>query len=84
MSSSYAALQLEHPSLPAFQPFLSPSSLQPLSILFLAIAFVLTFYFSTLRSKSTLPVSELAVGGLASVFGGFGLVFAFCAIGANV
>lgn len=39
--------QFEHLSLPAFQPFLSPSSLQPLSILFLAIAFVLSFYFST-------------------------------------
>lgn len=37
-----------------------------------------------LRSKTTIPYSELAVAGLASIFGGFGLVFAFCAVGANV
>lgn len=38
---------------------------------------------SRLRSKG-LPKEELAVGAAASLAGGFGLVFAFCAIGVNV
>ncbi|ORY67944.1 hypothetical protein BCR35DRAFT_308315 [Leucosporidium creatinivorum] len=81
--STYAELLAEHNSLPAFAPFLPSSSLQPLAITFLSLAFVLSFYFSTLRAKG-LPTQELAVGSLASVLGGFGLVFAFCAVGVNV
>ncbi|GJN92587.1 hypothetical protein Rhopal_005618-T1 [Rhodotorula paludigena] len=45
---------------------------------------LLFLYVRLLRSKTTIPYSELAVAGLASIFGGFGLVFAFCAVGANV
>ncbi|GAA5961459.1 hypothetical protein JCM3765_003588 [Sporobolomyces pararoseus] len=84
MSSTYEQLSSEHASLPSFTPFLSPSSLKPLSIVFLSFAFVASFYFSTLRSKSTLPLSEVAVGSVASILGGFGLVLAFCAVGVCV
>ncbi|GAA5874569.1 hypothetical protein JCM1840_002232 [Sporobolomyces johnsonii] len=84
MPSTYDQLLAEHAALPPFEPFLAPSSLQPFAVLFLSLAFVLSFYFSTLRSKSALPISELAVGALASVLGGFGLVFAFCAVGVCV
>ncbi|GAA6007213.1 OST5 family protein [Rhodotorula paludigena] len=84
MSSTYAQLKAEHAALPAFEPFFARSALPSLATQALLAAFVLTFYFSTLRSKTTIPYSELAVAGLASIFGGFGLVFAFCAVGANV
>ncbi|GAA5883815.1 hypothetical protein JCM16303_002389 [Sporobolomyces ruberrimus] len=84
MSSTYDQLSLEHASLPSFEPFLPPSSLKPLSIVFLSLAFIASFYFSTLRSKSTVPIPEIAVGSIASILGGFGLVLAFCAVGVNV
>ncbi|GAA5973469.1 hypothetical protein JCM11641_006478 [Rhodosporidiobolus odoratus] len=86
MSSSYADALAEFSTLPSFSPLLPTTSLPSLAALSLIIAFALSFYFSTLRSssKSTFPAQELAVAGAASVSGGFGLVLAFCAIGANV
>lgn len=41
------AEQAEHASLPAFKPFLPTTLLKPVSILFLSLAFVLSFYFTT-------------------------------------
>lgn len=46
-SANPTNLQAEHNSLPAFSPFLPSSSLQPLAITFLSLAFILSFYFST-------------------------------------
>ncbi|GAA5985960.1 hypothetical protein JCM10908_006349 [Rhodotorula pacifica] len=91
MSSSYAALAAEHASSPAFSPLIPRAALQPLAILLLVSAFILTFAFSTIRPNSS-PASkgnhtlarEVALGGVASIAGGVGLVLAFCAIGANV
>ncbi|GAA6025500.1 hypothetical protein JCM11491_002841 [Sporobolomyces phaffii] len=85
-SSTYDQLVAEHATLSPFTPFLAPSSVRPVSIVFLSLAFIASFYFSTLRSKSTVvvPVRELAVGSIASVLGGFGIVLAFCAVGVCV
>ncbi|GAA6061091.1 hypothetical protein JCM10212_006292 [Sporobolomyces blumeae] len=83
-TSRYDALLAEHASLEPFSPFLPPSSLQPLAVFLLSLAFVASFYFSTLRSKSTVPLAELAVGAAASLLGGFGVVLAFCAVGVCV
>ncbi|GAA6043320.1 hypothetical protein JCM8097_001183 [Rhodosporidiobolus ruineniae] len=84
MSSSYAEALAQHQSLPAFSPLLPSSSLSSLAVLLLSLSFVLSFYFSTLRSKAVVPIQELVVAALASVVGGVGLVSAFCAVGANV
>ncbi|BGP18413.1 hypothetical protein JCM10213_001660 [Rhodosporidiobolus nylandii] len=84
MSTVYTQKLLEHATLPPISPLLPPTTLSSAAALSLTVAFVLSFYFSTLRAKSTLPVSELAVAALASVFGGFGLVFAFCSVGLSV
>ncbi|BGP42140.1 hypothetical protein JCM10450v2_006227 [Rhodotorula kratochvilovae] len=81
MSAAYQALLDEHASLPAFAPFVSRAALPALATQCLLAAFVLTFYFSTLRNQL---VKEIGIAAAASVAGGFGLVFAFCAIGANV
>ncbi|GAA5847667.1 hypothetical protein JCM3766R1_002443 [Sporobolomyces carnicolor] len=83
MSSTYDQLVVEHASLEPFSPFLSPASLKPLSVVLLSLAFVASFYFSTLRSKSA-ALSQVAVGSVASILGGFGLVLAFCAVGVCV
>ncbi|GAA5863680.1 hypothetical protein JCM3774_001212 [Rhodotorula dairenensis] len=94
MSSSYAALAAEHAASPRFSPLIPRAALQPLAIVLLLAAFILSFSFSTLRSPAPTTIKgrpapstlgqELAFGGLASVAGGVGLVLAFCAIGANV
>ena len=103
INEANATTQNEHATLPSFTPEIPSTLLQPLAILFLTTAFILSFGFSTygppprllvnprlipcfwcrLRSKG-LPTTELAVGGAASLFGGFGVVFAFCAAGLNV
>ncbi|GAA5926114.1 OST5 family protein, partial [Sporobolomyces koalae] len=74
----------EHSTLSPFTPFLAPASLQPLSIVFLSLAFIASFYFSTLRSKQKFPLAEIAIGTLASILGGFGMVLGFCAVGVCV
>ncbi|GAA5912731.1 OST5 family protein [Sporobolomyces salmoneus] len=84
MSSTYDQLAAEYSSLPSFTPFLSPTTLKPLSVFCLSLAFIASFYFSTLRSKSSLPLSEVAIGSVASILGGFGLVLGFCAVGVCV
>ncbi|SCV71392.1 BQ2448_2980 [Microbotryum intermedium] len=81
--SSYAELLREHASSTPFSPLISPSSAPPLAIVLLSIAFVSSFYFSTLR-PSKIPTNEIGSALIASVLGGFGLVFAFCALGVNV
>ncbi|KAM0790574.1 hypothetical protein ACM66B_004441 [Microbotryomycetes sp. NB124-2] len=81
MTSSYADLLAEHAQLPSFEPAVPTSALSPLALVCLPMAFVLSFYFTTLRSK---PAQELAVGAAASLLGGIGLVCAFCALGINV
>ncbi|SGY60520.1 BQ5605_C007g04444 [Microbotryum silenes-dioicae] len=81
--SSYAGLQREHASSTPFSPLISPSAAQPLAIVLLSIAFVSSFYFSTLR-PSKIPTTEIASALVASVLGGFGLVFAFCTLGVNI
>ncbi|GAA6057886.1 hypothetical protein JCM3770_001817 [Rhodotorula araucariae] len=81
MSAAYQALLEEHAALPAFAPFVSRSALPTLATQCLLAAFVLTFYFSTLRNQL---VKEVGVAAAASLAGGYGLVFAFCAVGANV
>ncbi|POY73158.1 hypothetical protein BMF94_3788 [Rhodotorula taiwanensis] len=53
MSASYARLAAEHASSPPFTPFVPRSALQPLAIILLVAAFILTFAFSTLGSTST-------------------------------
>ncbi|TNY21182.1 hypothetical protein DMC30DRAFT_416295 [Rhodotorula diobovata] len=81
MSTQYQALLAEHASLASFTPWVSRSALPALATQCLVAAFVLTFYFSTLRDQLA---KEVGVAALASVAGGFGLVFAFCLVGANV
>ncbi|KPV73738.1 uncharacterized protein RHOBADRAFT_45694, partial [Rhodotorula graminis WP1] len=71
----------EHASLAAFSPLVSRSALPALATQCLVAAFVLTFYFSTLRNSLA---KELGVAAGASIAGGFGIVFAFCLVGANV
>ncbi|GAA5913473.1 hypothetical protein JCM6882_001970 [Rhodosporidiobolus microsporus] len=86
MSAFYADAQAAYASATPFTPFLPTSSLSTFAVFSLTLAFVLSFYFSTLRSssKSGLPLQEMGVAGVASILGGFALVFAFCAVGVNV
>ncbi|GAA5840150.1 hypothetical protein JCM11251_000617 [Rhodosporidiobolus azoricus] len=87
MSSSYADAQSLYAFSAPFEPFLPTTSLSSAAVFCLTLCFVLSFYFSTLRStgknSSALPV-ELGVAAMASVVGGFGTVLFFCTVGANV
>ncbi|KAL8276369.1 hypothetical protein RQP46_011214 [Phenoliferia psychrophenolica] len=76
-------MRAEYSTLSPYSSSLPASTLSPLAFLFLTAAFVLSQYFSTLPAKGV-PTTELAVGGASAVLAGFGLVFAFCAVGVNV
>ncbi|KAJ7159427.1 hypothetical protein C8R46DRAFT_370396 [Mycena filopes] len=81
--SDYTALQSLYTTSPAFAPLVPVGLLPYIAFALLFSTFALAFYVSTLP-KATIPIHETAVVSVASLFGGFGVVALFCAVGVYV
>ncbi|CED82255.1 hypothetical protein [Phaffia rhodozyma] len=80
-SQAYLALQSVHSNSVPFVPPVPTWALGPLATVTLSIAFIGSFYFSTIKKN---PVQEVGTALVASSLTGLGIVALFCAVGVNV
>ncbi|PWO01199.1 hypothetical protein FA09DRAFT_335829 [Tilletiopsis washingtonensis] len=82
-AQAYAAAQAEHLAAAPFAPALPVAVMPYLAGILLALAFLLSFYFTTLP-KGRIALTEIVTAGGASLCIGFGIVALFTTVGVHV